>query len=36
MDMEKIISVLIELLEEQENVKIDYTIERKEPKEKTA
>lgn len=36
MDMEKIISVLIELLEEQESVKIDYTLERKEPKEKTA
>lgn len=31
-DMQKVIQVLISLLEEQENVEIDYTIEEKEDK----
>lgn len=36
-NMEKVMRVLITLLEEQENVKIEYTIERKpEAKEETA
>lgn len=36
MNMEKIIAALIRLLEEQEGAKIDYTIKRKEQKERTA
>lgn len=32
MDMEKIISVLISLIESQEGVKIEYTLEKKEEK----
>jgi hypothetical protein len=36
MEIEKIVAILIELLEQQEGVKIDYKIEKKEPEEKTA
>ena len=36
MNMEKIIAVLIRLLEEQEGVEITYTLKDKEPEEKTA
>lgn len=36
MDIEKIFAILIELLEDQEGVKIDYRLERKETEEKTA
>lgn len=33
---EKIISILIELLEDQEGVKINYTVKKEKPLEKTA
>lgn len=36
MDIEKICAVLVKLLERQEDVKITYTLERKESEEKTA
>lgn len=36
MNLENIVKILIELLEDQEGVKIDYTLEKKEPEEKTA
>lgn len=36
MNIEKIFAILIELLEEQEGVKIEYTLEEKEPAEKSA
>lgn len=36
MNIEKIFAILIELLEDQEGVKIDYRLERKEAEEKTA
>lgn len=36
MNIEKIFAILIELLEEQEGVKISYTLEKEEPEEKTA
>lgn len=36
MSLENIVKILIELLEDQEGVKIDYTLKKKEPEEKTA
>lgn len=36
MNIEKIVKILIELLGDQEGVKIDYALEKKEPEEKTA
>lgn len=36
MDLEKIVAILIELLEEQEGAKIDYILEKKETEGKTA
>ncbi len=36
MNMEKIIAVLISLIEKQEGVEITYTLEKKETEEKTA
>lgn len=36
MNIEKIVAILISLLEDQEGVKIDYRLEKKEPEEKTA
>ena len=36
MELEKIVAILIELLEDQEGVKIDYHIERRNSEEKTA
>ena len=36
MDIKKIVAILIELLEDQENVNVEYTIEKRETQEKTA
>lgn len=36
MDVEKVCAILVKLIERQEGVKITYTLERKEPEEKTA
>ena len=36
MDIKKIVAILIELLEDQEYVNIEYTIEKRETQEKTA
>ena len=36
MNLENIVKIIIELLEDQEGVKIEYTLEKKDPEEKTA